>query len=418
MTTVIEEKTSLHLLDVEKIRQEFPILKRLINQKPLVYLDNSATTQKPNGVLLALQHYYTHLNANIHRGVHLLSHQSTDAYEHTRLSVQRLINAAHHEEIIFTRGTTESINLVAASWGASLKAGDEILVSALEHHSNLLPWQELCKKVGAQLQIIPINDQGDIDLIAYQKMLTPKVRLVALTHISNVIGTVNPIKTMIDWAHQQGSLVLIDGAQAVAHTPVNVQQLDCDFYVFSAHKMYGPTGVGVLYAKRHILERMDPYQVGGGMVNEVSYENASYAALPYRFEAGTPDIAGVVAFKAAIEFVQNIGLQAIHEHEKELLSTAEKLLETVEGVTIIGHAHHKAAALSFVMENIHPHDIGTILDHEGIAVRVGHHCAMPLMQRFNIPATVRVSFAVYNNIAEVHALVAALQQVKRLFSHG
>jgi cysteine desulfurase/selenocysteine lyase len=418
MTAVIEEKPSSHLLDVEKIRQEFPILKKLINQKPLVYLDNSATTQKPNEVIQALQHYYTSLNANIHRGVHWLSHQATDAYEHTRLSVQRLINAAHHEEIIFTRGTTESINLVAASWGSSVKAGDEIIVSALEHHSNLLPWQELCARTGAILRIIPINDQGELDLVAYQKLLSPKVRLVALTHISNVIGTVNPINTMIDWAHQYGSLVLIDGAQAVAHTPVNVQQLDCDFYVFSAHKMYGPTGVGVLYGKRQILENMPPYQLGGGMVNQVTYENATYAALPYRFEAGTPDIAGVVAFKAAIEFIQNIGLEAIHEHEKELLHTAEKLLETVEGVTMIGQAHQKAAALSFVMDNIHPHDIGTILDHEGIAVRVGHHCAMPLMQRFNIPATVRVSFAVYNTVAEVYALVTALQQVKRLFNHG
>ena len=397
-------------------RTDFPILKTTVQGKPLVYLDNAATTQKPQTVIDAESEYYANYNANVHRGVHTLSMHATDAYEAARVKVQYLINAARHDEIIFVRGTTEAINLVAQSYGRSrLHAGDEIILSQMEHHSNIVPWQILCQQTGATLRIVPINDSGELELDLYEAMLNERTRLVAVTHVSNTLGTINPVKSIIDMAHQYGVPVLLDGAQAIAHLPVDVQALDCDFYAFSAHKLYGPTGVGVLYGKAALLEGMPVYQGGGDMIRSVSFEETTYNILPYKFEAGTPNIAGVIGLGAAIDYVTGIGFDALALHEQSLLSYATPALTNVPGLRIIGNAHEKTGILSFVLEGVHPHDIGTILDREGVAIRTGHHCTMPLMERFGVPATARASFALYNTRQEVDALVGAVYKAQEVF---
>ena len=397
-------------------RTDFPILKTKVQGKPLVDLDNAATTQKPQTVIDAENEYYANYNANVHRGVHTLSLHATDAYEAARAKVQYLINAARPDEIVFVRGTTEAINLVAQSYGRSrLHAGDEIILSQMEHHSNIVPWQILCQQTGATLRIIPINDSGELELELYEALLNERTRLVAVTHVSNTLGTINPVKSVIDLAHQRGVPVLLDGAQAVAHMPVDVQALDCDFYAFSAHKLYGPTGVGVLYGKAALLEGMPVYQGGGDMIRSVTFEETTYNILPYKFEAGTPNIAGVIGLGAAIDYVSSIGFNALVLHEQSLLSYATPALANVPGLRIIGTAHEKTGILSFVLEGVHPHDIGTILDREGVAIRTGHHCTMPLMERFGVPATARASFALYNTRQEVDALVAAVYKAQEVF---
>ncbi len=402
--------------DVERVRAEFPILASSVHGKPLVYLDNAATTQKPRAVIDAEREYYEQTNANIHRGVHALSERATAAFEGARERVRRFLNADSTREIVFTRGTTEAINLVAQSYGRSrFKAGDEILISALEHHSNIVPWQLLCEQSGALLRVVPIGDAGEFLFDEYRKLLGPRTRLVALAQVSNSLGTVLPVRQAIDLAHERGVPVLVDGAQAVAHEPVDVRALDCDFYAFSGHKIYGPTGTGVLYAKRALLEAMPPYQGGGDMIRSVTFEKSTWADLPYKFEAGTPNIAGVVGLGAALEFVERIGLESIAAHEAGLLEYATGRAAGIAGLRIIGTAPEKAGILSFVLERIHPHDIGTILDHQGVAVRAGHHCAMPVMQRFHVPATARASFALYNTRAEVDALIGAIHKAKELF---
>ncbi|MDA8108650.1 MAG: cysteine desulfurase [Betaproteobacteria bacterium] len=402
--------------DVERVRAEFPILAEKVHGKPLVYLDNAATTQKPRAVIDALRGYYEHTNANIHRGVHVLSQRATEAYEGTRERVRRFLNAASAREIVFTRGTTEAINLVAQSYGRSrLKAGDEILISALEHHSNIVPWQLLCEQVGAVLRVVPIGDAGELLFEDYEKVLGPRTRLVALAHVSNALGTVLPVRRAIELAHAHGVPVLLDGAQAAAHQPVDVRALECDFYAFSGHKIYGPTGIGVLYGRRGLLEAMPPYQGGGDMIRTVTFEKSTWADIPHKFEAGTPNIAGTIGLGAALEFVERIGLEAIAAHEAGLLEYASGRAAEVPGLRIVGTAPEKAGILSFVLEGIHPHDIGTILDTQGVAVRAGHHCAMPVMQRFHVPATARASFALYNTRAEVDALIAAIDKAKELF---
>ncbi|MGH9585396.1 MAG: SufS family cysteine desulfurase, partial [Acidobacteriaceae bacterium] len=396
--------------DIKKVRADFPILSAQVHGKPLVYLDNAATTQKPQAVIDAISHYYTHENANIHRGVHHLSQVATDSYEAARQTVQRFLNAADQREIIFVRGTTEGINLVAQTYGrANVGAGDEIIISAMEHHSNIVPWQILCEEKGARLRIAPINDEGELLLDEFEALLNAKTKLVAVAHISNALGTVNPIARIVELAHSRGIPVLVDGAQAAPHLPVDVRALDCDFYAFSGHKIYGPTGIGVLYGKRELLEAMPPYQGGGDMIRSVTFEKTLYNQLPYKFEAGTPHIAGVVGLGAALDYVSNLGLEAALAHEQDLLEYGTKALEAVSGLRLVGTAKKKAGVLSFVMENIHPHDIGTILDQEGIAVRTGHHCAQPVMQRFGIPATARASLAIYNTKTDIDALVAGIQ---------
>ena len=402
--------------EVERLRAEFPILATTIRGKPLVYLDNAATTQKPRAVIAAESEYYEHYNANIHRGVHTLSQRATEVYEAARERVRRFINAASAKEIVFVRGTTEAINLVAQSYGRGrLKQGDEILISALEHHSNIVPWQLLCAQTGAVLRVAPSGEAGEFLFDEYSKLLGPRTRLVAVSHISNALGSVIPVKRVIALAHQRGVPVLVDGAQAIAHSCVDVRALDCDFYAFSGHKIYGPTGIGVLYGKQALLEQMPPYQGGGDMIGTVTFEKSTWADLPYKFEAGTPNIAGVIALGAALEFVAAIGLDAIAAHEAELLEYATARVAEIPGLRIIGTAPEKAGILSFVLERVHPHDIGTILDHDGVAVRAGHHCAMPVMQRFNIPATARASFALYNTRSEVDALVDAIHKAKEMF---
>ncbi len=403
-------------LDVENIRQDFPILHQEVNGNPLVYLDNAATSQKPRQVIEALDKYYQEDNANIHRGVHTLSERATIDYEQAREKVRSFINANSEKEIIFVRGATEGINLIAQSYGRNkLKAGDEIIISEMEHHSNIVPWQLLCEQTGAILKIIPINDSGELILEEFEKLLNPKTKLVSIAHISNALGTINPIQTIIDRAHEHNAVVIIDGAQATPHTAVDVQALDCDFYVFSGHKLFAPTGVGVLYGKAHLLEAMPPWQGGGDMIKMVSFEKTLYNDLPYKFEAGTPHIAGVIGLGAAIDYVSATGLEAIAAHEHELLEYAtEKILE-VKGLRLIGTAQQKTSILSFVIDSIHPHDIGTILDHEGIAIRTGHHCAMPVMTHFNVPATARASFAFYNTFEEVDRLIQALGKAREVF---
>jgi cysteine desulfurase / selenocysteine lyase len=399
------------------LRADFPLLKQTNRGgKPLVYLDNGATNQKPQCVIDAITHYYTHDNANIHRGIYELSARATTAFEQVRADVKDFINAAHSHEIIFTRGATEATNLVAQSYGrANIKILDEIIISTMEHHSNIVPWQMLAEQTGANLRIIPITDSGEMDMEAYQKLFTPRTRLVALAHASNVLGTINPIKEMVQIAHAHQVPVLVDGAQAFPHLPVDVRELDCDFYVFSSHKAYGPTGVGVLYGKENLLEKMPPWQGGGDMIETVSFVMTTYNRLPYKFEAGTPDIAGVIGFGAALKYLSAIGMQQIAAHEQDLLAYATQKLSAFEGLKIIGTAPRKVGVVSFVLENIHPHDAGTVLDNYGIAIRAGHHCAMPLMVRYDVPATLRASFALYNNYADIDALVAGLLEVQRLF---
>lgn len=413
---------SLHLpdapagLDVMRLRQDFPILSRQVHGKPLVYLDNAATTQKPQCVIDCEADYYARFNANIHRGVHQLSQEATTAYEAARDTVQRFINAAQREEIVFVRGTTEAINLVAASFGQRLQADDEILITEMEHHSNIVPWQLLCERSGALLRVAPIDDTGELIWEEFERQLTPRTRVVSVTHLSNALGSINPLKEIIVLAHAQGAMVLVDGAQAVAHLAVDVQALDCDFYVFSGHKLYGPTGVGVLYGKAALLESMPPYQGGGDMISQVTFARTTYQAPPFRFEAGTPNIAGGIALAAAINYVSGVGLPAVAAHEAGLLAYATQLAQAQPGMRLVGTARNKASILSFVLEGVHPHDAGTILDHEGVAVRTGHHCAMPVMAHFGVPATVRASFALYNTHAEVDQLFLALHKVWEVFA--
>jgi len=403
-------------LDVERVREDFPALRQQVNGKPLVYLDNAATTQKPRPVLEALRRFYEEDCSNVHRGVHTLSQRATEAYERARELVRRFLNARSEEEIIFVRGTTEAINLVAHSFGRHrVRAGDEILISAMEHHSNIVPWQILCEETGARLRVAPINDEGELLLEEFERLLTARTRLVAITHLSNALGTIVPVREVIRLAHERGIPVLLDGAQAVAHLRVDVQELDCDFYAFSGHKLYGPTGIGVLYGKAEWLETMPPYQGGGDMISSVTFEKTTYNRLPYKFEAGTPHIAGAIGLGAAIEYVTAIGLEAIAAHERDLLAYATEAVSGIPGLRLIGTAREKASILSFTLEGVHPHDIGTILDHEGIAIRAGHHCAQPVMERFGVPATARASFALYNTREEVDALVRALEKVREVF---
>jgi cysteine desulfurase/selenocysteine lyase len=421
MRAVTEQPTSTRTapslsFDVQKSREDFPALKQKVRGKPLVYLDNAATSQKPRIVLETIQRYYTLENSNVHRGVHFLSELATRRYEEARSKVRRFLNAADEREIIFVRGTTEAINLVASTYGRqNVRPGDEILISAMEHHSNIVPWQMLCQEKEAVLRVAPINDAGELLLDEYERLLKPKTRLIAMTHVSNALGTVNPVSQIIELAHLRGIPVLLDGAQAVPHSPVNVSELDCDFYAFSGHKAYGPTGIGVLYGKAHLLEAMPPYQGGGDMISSVSFEKTTYNKLPYKFEAGTPDIAGVVGLGAAIDYLSSIGMEAVGTYEHELLEYAAKAISSVPGVRLVGTAKRKAAVVSFLLGNVHPHDVGTILDQEGIAIRAGHHCAQPVMDRFGIPATIRVSLALYNTREEIDLLVNGLKKVSEVF---
>jgi cysteine desulfurase/selenocysteine lyase len=398
-------------------RQDFPILQQSNRGKPIVYLDTAVSAQKPREVIEAISNFYYHDYANIHRGVYELSERATRLYESTREQVKQFINAAHTEEIVFVSGTTEGINLVAQSYGRSdLQAGDEVILSTMEHHSNIVPWHLLTKQIGIHLKIIPIADTGALDMDAYQKLFTPRTKMVAVTHVSNALGTINPVKEITAIAHAHGVPVLLDGAQAVQHMPVDVEAIDCDFYAFSAHKLYGPTGVGVLYGKKALLDSMPPYQGGGDMIETVSFANVTYAKAPQKFEAGTPDISGVIGLSAAIKYIQAIGIDTIYKHDQALLAYAEQKLADIPALRIIGTAKPKVGVISFLLDNIHPHDVGTVLDHEGIAVRAGHHCAMPLMERLQIPATVRASFGIYNTEADVDALIAAILLAKRIFS--
>jgi cysteine desulfurase/selenocysteine lyase len=402
---------------MEKIRQDFPVLHQKVHGKPLVYLDNAATTQKPQAVIDTIVRYYQSENSNVHRGIHFLSEVATQAYEGARTRVRQFLNAAHDHEIIFTRGTTESINLVAQSYGRSeIKPGDEVIISAMEHHSNIVPWQMVCEEKGARLRVIPITDAGELVLEEYERLLTDHTKLVGIVYVSNVLGTVNPVKQMIAMAHSRGIPVLVDGAQATPHMPVDVQDLGCDFLAFSGHKVYGPTGIGVLYGRADLLEAMPPYQGGGDMISAVTFEKTVYNSLPHKFEAGTPHIEGAIALAAAIEYVQRIGLTQIAAYEKELLAYGTELLSAIPGLRILGTAKDKASVLSFVLDDVHAHDIGTILDHEGIAVRAGHHCAMPLMKRFGVPATARASLAFYNTREELEALAKGIHKVKEVFA--
>jgi cysteine desulfurase/selenocysteine lyase len=399
--------------DVEKIRSEFPELSRSVHEKPLIYLDNAASTLKCKPVIDALNEHYSLEAANIHRGVHYLSELGTMKYEQTRKSLQSFINAKKEYEVLFTKGTTESINLVAQCYAREfLKEGDEILLSTLEHHSNIVPWQMIAKIVGAKVIEIPVNDLGEIDQDAYKSLLNPKVKIVSTNHISNALGTINPIKEMIKLAHDVGAIYMVDAAQSIAHEAVDVQDLDCDFLAFSSHKMFGPTGVGILYGKEELLNKMPPYQGGGDMIDVVTFEKTTYNTLPHKFEAGTPHIAGVIALDAAIKYIQSIGFEDIKNWETELLNYATEKMSKIEGLTIIGTSKQKASVISFKIEGAHPHDIGTLLDRQGIAVRTGHHCTQPLMKRFNVPATTRASFSVYNTKEEVDQLVSAIIKTK------
>jgi cysteine desulfurase/selenocysteine lyase len=402
--------------DVKQVRRDFPVLGQLVHGKPLVYLDNAATSQKPEAVLDAIDKYYRVGNANIHRGVHYLSERATEEYEGAREKIRGFLHAASAKEIVFVRGATEGVNLVASTFGRmKVRAGDEVLISAMEHHSNIVPWQMLCEEKGAKLRVIPTNDQGEIILDEYRRLLTERTKLVAVTHVSNALGTINPVKQMIADAHRRSIPVLVDGAQAVPHFRVDVRDLDCEFYVLSGHKMFGPTGVGVLYGKEAILEGMPPYQGGGDMIKSVTFERTIFNDLPYRFEAGTPHIAGGVGLGAAIDYLERIDWQGLTEYEHEVLNYATEALSEIKGLRIVGTAKEKAGVISFVIDGVHPHDVGTVLDQEGIAVRTGHHCAQPVMKRFNIPATARASFALYNTHDEVDRLVAGVHKVKEIF---
>jgi cysteine desulfurase/selenocysteine lyase len=403
--------------DVGEVRKDFPILSQKIHGKPLVYLDNAATSQKPQAVIDALTRFYATDNSNVHRGVHLLSQRATEAYEASRLRVQTFLNAARSHEIIFVRGTTEAINLVAQTYGRKqVQRGDEVIISHMEHHSNIVPWQILCEEKGAVLRVVPINDKGELVLEEYEKLLNPRTRFVAVVQLSNALGTINPVREIVALAHRWNVPVLIDGAQAVPRLPVDVQELDCDFYVFSGHKLYGPTGIGVLYGKSALLEEMPPYQGGGDMISSVTFAKTTYNTLPHKFEAGTPHIAGTIGLGAAMEYVREIGLDAVSAHEQQLLAYATDAIAGVPGVRLIGTARERAGVLSFVLDGVHPHDIGQILDQEGVAIRTGHHCCQPVMDRFHVPATARASFGVYNTMEDVDALVAGLHKVKEMFA--
>jgi len=412
----ISEKISINF-DVQKIREDFPILKTQVRGKPLIYLDNAATTQKPFTVIERIQKYYLEENSNVHRGVHYLSELATKEFEGARETVKNFINAESVEEIIFTRGTTEAINLVANSFGKTfLNEGDEIIISEMEHHSNIVPWQILCEEKNAKLKVIPFDDNGELIIYELENLITEKTKLISIVHISNSLGTINPIKKIIEIAHSYAIPVLVDGAQSIMHNKIDVQDLGCDFFVFSGHKIYGPTGIGVLYGKKELLEQMLPYQGGGDMIKSVTFEKTIYNDLPYKFEAGTPNIEGAIGLKAAIEYLSKIGLDQISIYENELLQYATEKLSQIPQLKIIGTAKEKASIISFVIENIHPHDIGTILDFEGIAVRTGHHCTQPVMQHFKIPATTRASFSFYNTKEEIDQLFNALQKVIKVFS--
>lgn len=401
---------------VEQWRRDFPVLRETVRGKPLVYLDNAATTQKPQVVIDAEADFYSHTNANVHRGVHALSQRATDQYEAAREKVRRFINAASTKEVVFVRGTTEAINLVAQSFGRPhLGADDNVIISAIEHHSNIVPWQMVCAQTGAELRVVPVNDAGELDVDMFERLIGPNTKMVAVTHLSNALGTIPPVARIIEMAHAHGVPVLLDGAQAIAHLGVDVRALDCDFYAFSGHKIFGPTGIGVLYGREALLEAMPPYQVGGDMIRTVTFGQTEYNVLPYKFEAGTPNIAGAIGLGAALDYVSGVGIDAIAAHEQDLLDHATALVSRIDGLKIVGTAAQKASILSFTMDGVHPHDIGTILDHEGVAIRAGHHCAMPLMQRFGVPGTARASFSFYNTRAEVDAFVAALSKVQEMF---
>jgi cysteine desulfurase/selenocysteine lyase len=403
-------------LDVAALRCDFPILTERVNGKPLVYLDNAATTQKPASVIDALDAYYRHRNANVHRGVHTLSQRATDDYEAARARIARFIGGVATEEAIYTSGTTGGLNLVAQSYGRNvLRPGDDVVISALEHHSNIVPWQLVCAQTGASLKVVPVNDAGEIEMDAYERLLGPRTKIVAFTHVSNALGTITPIERVIRLAHDAGAIVVVDGAQAVAHVGVDVRALDCDFYAFSGHKIFGPTGIGVLYGKAAILDAMPPYQGGGDMIRSVTFEKTEYNDLPYKFEAGTPNIAGAIGLGAAIDYVERVGIGAIAAYEDALLDYATRRVEAIPGLLIVGTAAHKAAIVSFTLDGVHAHDVGTILDNEGIAVRAGHHCAMPVMERFGIAGTARASFALYNTFDEIDALAAGIERVQRMF---
>ncbi|MGJ1433572.1 SufS family cysteine desulfurase [Sphingobacterium spiritivorum] len=397
--------------NISQIRADFPILSRSVNGKPLVYLDNGATTQKPQQVIDAIVRYYTDMNSNVHRGVHFLSQISTDAFEVTRRKVQRFIHAAHEHEIIITTGTTHAINIVATCFGkANIRKDDEIMISAMEHHSNIVPWQMLCDEVGAKLKVIPMNEKGELEMDAYRALFSEKTKIVSLTYVSNALGTINPVKELIQIAHEHGVPVLVDAAQAIQHLPVDVQDLDVDFLVFSGHKMYGPTGVGVLYGKEDLLNAMPPYQGGGDMIKEVTFEKTTFNELPFKFEAGTPNIEAGICLGDAIDYIESVGLDQIAKYEEELLTYATERMSAISGMRIIGTADHKSSVLSFVIDGVHPYDVGVILDKLGIAVRTGHHCAQPVMDQFGIPGTVRASFAFYNTKEEVDQLVAGVER--------
>lgn len=402
--------------DVEKVRRDFPILSRQVHGKNLVYLDNAATSQKPRSVIDAISRYYEEENANVHRGVHFLAEYATAEYERVREAVRGFINARSISEIVFVRGTTEAVNLVAQTYGRkNVGVGDEILITAMEHHSNIVPWQMLCEQNGAKLKVAPINDNGELLLDEFQKLLGPRTKIAALTHVSNALGSVNPLKKLVELAHQKNIPVLVDGAQAVPHMKVDVQDLDVDFYAFSSHKMFGPMGIGVLYGKAALLDAMPPYQGGGEMISSVTFEKTLYNKLPFKFEAGTPNVGGVVGLGAAIEYMNQIGIDKIGAYEHQLLEYAVKKISEIPGVSLIGTARDRAGVVSFVLEGIHPHDIGTILDQEGIAIRTGHHCAQPIMNRFGIPATARASFAFYNTREEINVLAKGILKVKEVF---
>jgi cysteine desulfurase/selenocysteine lyase len=403
-------------LDVTAIRQDFPILRQQIHGKPLVYLDNASTTQKPRAVIDRVTRFYGEENANVHRGVHWLSERATEFYEEARVTVSRFMNAREPREIVFVRGATEAINLVTATCGRSrVGRADEVVISAMEHHSNIVPWQILCEQAGARLRIIPITDAGELDLDAYERLLTDRTRIVSVVHVSNVLGTVNPVEEVVRIAHRRGIPVLVDGAQAAAHRAIDVQAIGCDFYAFSGHKVFGPTGIGALYGRAELLESMPPYQGGGDMIRSVTFERTSYKTAPHRFEAGTPHIAGAIGLAAAIDYVTGIGLDRIARCEDELLKYATAALSRIPGIRLFGTAEGKAGVLSFVLEGVHPHDVGTILDREGVAIRAGHHCCQPLMERFGVPAMARISMALYNTRADIDAALAALQTVRGLF---
>ena len=404
------------MLNISKIRQQFPILNRKLNGNKLVYLDNGATTQKPKSVIEDISNYYENVNSNVHRGVHFLSGLATDKYEETRVATQKFIGAKNNFEIILTKGTTDSINLIANGYRSLLKKGDEIMISEMEHHSNIVPWQMCCEISGAELKVVPLLNNGELDMLEFDKLLSEKTKLVAISHVSNVLGTINPIKNIIKKSHVFGAKVMIDGAQAASHISINVQKLDVDYYVFSSHKMFGPTGVGVLYGKEDVLNALPAYQGGGEMIKEVNFEKTTYAGLPHKFEAGTPNIAGVIAFKSAIDFISNLGIEKISKYENEILEYATVELLKIKGVKIYGTSKNKSAIISFNIEGLHPYDIGTIINNMGVAIRTGHHCCQPIMDKFNMPGTARISLSIYNTKEEIDICINAIKKAKKMLS--